>query len=385
MDLKKAQKIIFSSPLNKNDEKLVGRKIKIKSEEYMQFEKISGNQAFHENVPLENLPGFFGENITKYKQADLFLGEAHYIAFNKNGAISFHKTKDKAPIPPRSEHDRKKNYIINEGDDVPVLVELGIFTKELKIVNSMYHKFKQINRFVEFFADMSEKFDEIYKKRGNINLLDFGCGKSYLTFVLYHYFTSIKKFPEERISMVGVDLKEKVVENCNGFAKKYEYKNLRFECADIKGYAPKVTPDVVVCLHGCDTATDYALFNAIKWGSELIFAAPCCEHEINARIQIAPMANILKYGIIKERFSALLTNALRCNILEINDYKTELLEFVELEHSPKNLLIRAAKTKPNPNKAKIKSELEETLAKFGAGQSLYEQLVGDKVFGSQQI
>ena len=374
IDFSKAQKIIFSSPLDKIASKLAGRFVKIKEKEYMQFEHILDNQAFHENVLIDDLPDFFDEKIKKYKRADIFLADFAYMAFNKNGEISFHKTKSITPSPQISDHNRKKNYIINEGDHIPVLIDLGIFTKERKIVNSMYDKFKQINRFIELFADMSEKLDEIYKKRGRIEVLDFGCGKSYLTFILYHYFVNIKKFPEECINIIGVDLKEKVVGECNELAKKYKYKSLRFECADIRGYTPKFRPDAMVSLHGCDTATDYALYNAIKWQSELIFVAPCCEHEINAQIDIASMANILKYGIIKERFSALLTNAIRCNILEIENYKTELLEFVDIAHSPKNLLIRAKKTESNADKSKIRRELEETLQKFKTGQTLYNLL-----------
>lgn len=374
MDFGETQKIIFSPPLDKNETALKGRKVEIKKKEYIQFERILNNQAFHENVPLEDLSDFFGEQIQKYKRAEIFLTGAHYIAFNKNGEISFHKAKNEPAIPANSGHNREKNYIIGQGDEVPVFAELGIFTKEGKIANSMYDKFRQINRFVELFDDMSEKLDEIYKKQGKINVIDFGCGKSYLTFILYHYFANIKKFPESHINITGVDLKEKVVGECGALAKKYGYKSLFFEAADIEGYEPKTAPDVVVSLHGCDTATDHALYNAVKWNSELIFAAPCCEHELNSRIEISPMANILKYGIVKERFSALLTNAVRCNILELQNYKTELIEFVDISHSPKNLLIRAKKTKNSPDKSKIRSELEATLAKFKTSQKLYDLL-----------
>jgi SAM-dependent methyltransferase len=292
------------------------------------------------------------------------------MAFNKNGEISFHKTKSKPMDLAHSGHDREKKYIIEEGDDVPVLIELGIFTKERKIVERMHDKFRQINRFIELFDDMSENLDGIYKRQNKINLVDFGCGKSYLTFVLYHYLAKIKKFSEDSINIVGVDLKEKVVGDCNLLARKYGYKNLAFEAADIEGYEPKFAPDVAVSLHGCDTATDHALYNALKWHSELIFAAPCCEHEVNAQIDAAPMANILKYGIVKERFSALLTNAIRCNILELENYKTELIEFVDISHSPKNLLIRAKKT-TGADRSKKKLELEGTLEKFGINQTLY--------------
>jgi len=386
-DFENVNKIIFSSPLNKNTAKLTGRKIKIKEKEYIQFEHIHNNQAFHENITVCGLYDFFNEHILKYRQSDIFLDNSHYIAFNKNGNISFHKTKHKTKDKIEAEsygHNRRKNYIINEGDNIPVLIELGIFTENFKIVNSMYNKFKQINRFIELFDDMSAKIDEIYKKQGGINIIDFGCGKSYLTFILYYYFIKIKKFPESSINMTGIDLKSSVIENCNFLAKKYGYKNLMFKVGDINGYILEFTPNIAVSLHGCDTATDYALYNAVTWQADIIFAAPCCEHEINSQINIESMRNILKYGVIKERFSSILTNSIRCNILELHNYKTELIEFVDITHSPKNLLIRAVKInaanadKANKtdraDKSEIQKELEKTLQTFKINQKLYDLL-----------
>jgi len=373
------QKIIFSPPVKKDDAKLTGRRIKIKNKDYMQFEHISNNQAFHENILIADLQDFFTEKILKYKQVNIFLTDAHYIAFNKSGIISFHKTKDKPVQIKSDEHNRSKNYIINEGDNIPALIELGIFTKDFKIINSMYNKFKQINRFAELFDDLSGKIDEIYKKYNKINVIDFGCGKSYLTFILYYYFINIKKIPEENLKITGVDLKKSVIDDCNNLTEKYKYKNLSFEVGDIKDYAinniNKIENiNIVVSLHGCDLATDYALYNAVKWGADIIFAAPCCEHEINAQIDIKAMRNILKYGAAKERFSAVLTNSIRCNLLESQNYKTELIEFVDISHSPKNLLIRAVNINNCANRDEIKRELDETLRKFGVSQTLYNLL-----------
>ena len=383
INFSETQKIIFSSPLDKNNAKLTGRRIKIKEKDYVQFEFFKNNQAFHENILIENMCDFFTEKIMKYKQADMFLNNSHYMAFNKNNKISIHKTKDKIlNSNTENSHNRRKNYIINEGDNIPVFIELGIFTKDFKIINSMYNKFKQINRFIELFNDMSEKIDEIYEKYNKINVIDFGCGKSYLTFILYYYFINIKKIPEEYIKITGIDLKEKIVENCNNLAQKYGYKNLNFETGDIKNYESDFTPNIVVSLHGCDTVTDYALYNALKWQSEIIFAAPCCEHEINSQININSMRNILKYGIIKERFSALLTNSIRCNILEIKNYKTELIEFVDITHSPKNLLIRAVKNSLFKDEGKrgafdesLQKELEKILKNFEISQTLFNMIM----------
>jgi len=238
----------------------------------------------------------------------------------------------------------------------------------------MYAKFKQINRFTELFNDLSDKIDEIYAKHGHINVIDFGCGKSYLTFILYHYFVSIRKIPEEHLTITGVDLKTSAIDDCSRLAQTYNYKSLHFEVGDIKDYKPNTPVNIVVSLHGCDLATDYALYNAIRWNTDIIFAAPCCEHEINAQ-NIKSMHNILKYGAVKERFAALLTNAIRCNLLEMQNYKTDLIEFVDLSHSPKNLLIRAVNInnyQSCKNRAQIQRELEETLSTFGVKQTLYE-------------
>ena len=367
------QKIIFSPPIKKDGVKLTGRRIKVKNKDYMQFEYIVDNQALHENILIADLQNFFSKNILKYKQANIFSEDAHYIAFNKNGIINFHKTKIKASRPAEN-HNRRKNYIINEGDDIPVLIELGVFTKDFKVINNMYNKFRQINRFVELFDDLREKIDGIYKKYNKINVIDFGCGKSYLTFILYYYFINIKKIPEENLKVTGVDLKKSVIDNCNELAEKYNYKSLSFETGNIKDYAADDKINIVVSLHGCDSATDYALYNSVKWGADIIFAAPCCEHEINAQIDIKAMRNILKYGAVKERFSAILTNSIRCNLLELQNYRTELIEFVDITHSPKNLLIRAVNINNCVNRDGIKRELDETIKKFGVSQTFYNLL-----------
>ena len=370
----KTTKIIFSSPLNKSEtkyKKIAGRKIRLSNHDYIQFEMMLDKKIYHENVVIEKLCDYFDDKIKLYRQADLYFnGGEHYMAFNKNGGIFYHKAKDKKPpadkiIP----HNKEKNYIINEGDDIPILIELGIFTEEKKVINSMYPKFKQINRFIELFDDVISKNYAGYDDR-IINIIDFGCGKSYLTFIMYYYLTVIKKF---NINMTGIDLKQDVIEKCSELSAKYNYAGLSFAVGDINGYEPVFKPDIVISLHGCNLATDYALYNALNWQAEIIFVAPCCEHEINGQIDISPLRNILKYGVVKERFSALLTNSVRCNILEISDYKTELIEFVDIAHSPKNLLIRAVKSLHTASyKDRIKKELDETLEQFGVSQTLYD-------------
>lgn len=374
----KAAKIILSNPHNHSEteyKKMSGRKIHLNNRSYIQFEMRSGKKIYHENVAYEKLYDYFHEKITLYRQADLYSDDGgHYMIFNKNGDISLHKAKGGSNVAAvgntlNNAHNKEKNYIINEGDDIPILVELGVFTKELKVVNQMYSKFKQINRFIELFDNAVSKK---YSEGASVNIIDFGCGKSYLTFILYHYLVNVKKL---YANVIGVDLKEEVIEKCSSLCDKYGYANLSFAVGDINGYTPPFMPHIVVSLHGCDTATDYALYNALKWNAEIIFAAPCCEHETAGQLDVDSMRNILKYGIVKERFSALLTNSIRCNLLEMQDYKTELIEFVDIAHSPKNLLIRAVKSlHKKAYKDAMRTELADTLQKFGLSPTLYKLL-----------
>ena len=276
------------------------------------------------------------------------------IKISKKGKVLKNKRKNALTSDFDSvSHNRKKNYIFEEGIFVPALYELGVMTADGKIVASKYDKFKQINRFIECVDDALK--DE---KSESLEIIDFGCGKSYLTFVLYYYMTVIQK---RKVHITGLDLKKDVIEKCKKIADKYGYSNLEFLCGDIKDYKPSKSPNMVMTLHACDTATDFALYNAIRWDSKYIFSVPCCQHELNQNISLNNFKIMGDYGLIKERFCALATDALRSKILEYQGYKVDILEFIDMDNSPKNILIRAQKKKSvNEYKKKtIKKEIDE--------------------------
>ena len=340
--------------------------------EYYQIEKYTDKQVFHENIDVEDLEEKLLEYVEgNFKQISAFASDVTFeLKISKKGKVFLGKKKsDNAKVANKS-HNKEKNYILKEGMIIEPLIDLGVFTKEGKVVNSMYDKYKQINRFVELIDDEIKKND--YKE---LTILDFGCGKSYLTFVLYYYFVEIKKID---VKMIGLDLKEDVIKKCNDIAKQYKYDNLHFELGDINGFKYNNKVDMVITLHACDTATDYALYNAIKWNSKMIFSVPCCQHELNAQIKSDELSLITKYGIVQERVSALMTDSIRANLLEAVGYKTQLLEFIDIAHSPKNILIRASKYKiSNEKKEKSLNEVRSIMNTFNLNPTLYKLLEKD--------
>ena len=365
-------KIVLSNVADK--EQRIQRVQIEKKEKHFQIAQYSDKQVFHKNVDEEELISFCIEELgVNFLQLNAWmLREEVSLKLTKKRKLLFDikKADNSALANEVRDNNRKKNYILEEGRVIEPLIDMGIFTKEGKIVNSMYDKFKQINRFIEIIDDELKK-----KIITHLNIIDFGCGKSYLTFIVYYYLTEIKKI---KVNMIGLDLKEDVIRKCNKAAKKYGYENLSFELGDINGYSAPFKVDMVITLHACDMATDFALYNAINWGANYIFSVPCCQHELNAQIKSETFSLMTRYGIIKERFSALVTDAIRGNLLEYMGYNVNLLEFVDLSHTPKNILIRAVK---NPNKAenvklRAMDEVKRMMEEYGLSQALYRMIEG---------
>ena len=335
---------IFSNPQSKTQSvsKRKVRPVLLKGELCFQVSSFEGKQVKHENLNADE--------VTKkalvwmreeFKQLEIHNEESTLICLtNKKGTLTM-KVKKNAEASQRIDkekfaHNRRKKYLLPDTEPVPFLVDLGVQTKEGKIINSAYDKFKQINRFLEFIEDILPALEG----EERIRILDFGCGKSYLTFAIYHY---LHEICGKDVEITGLDLKADVIANCNKLAVKYGYQNLKFEVGDIKDYEAYKDVDLVVTLHACDTATDYALYKAIRWNAKAILSVPCCHHEVNRQVKSAELEPMLEYGIVKDRFAALATDSLRCMILKKYGYETQLLEFIDMAHTPKNLLIRAVK------------------------------------------
>lgn len=361
-------KISVSSPFSKDEEftKMTIRPVIIKKAPCFQAERFKNNQVFHLNITEPEFSAFLENIFKKYAQICVFKsGVTVTFAVSKNGKIKKSESKNNLQLKQKNDgNNRRKEYIFNEGENIPALVDLGVFTKDFKIVNSKYDKFRQINRFIEIVNDAFTN-----DTNENITILDFGCGKSYLTFIIYYYFAEVKK---KNVKIIGYDLKKDVVESCNKIAEKYGYDNLKFVVSDVTKDVLYDEPiDMVISLHACDTATDFALNYAIQKNVKYIFSVPCCQHEVNKTIKKGGDFDILlKHGLIKERMSALLTDSIRAGVLEDMGYSVDVLEFVDFSHSPKNIMLRAKKTKkPGDKNRKQIKELQE---KYQFNQTLFD-------------
>ncbi len=332
---------VFTTPKYKSDnpyKKITARPVNIKNKNIIQFEKFTDKQIFHENHLYKEAKEEINNLIIDgYKNINLFTIDADYqIIVSKKGSI---KVTERQPSKTQGieDHNKKKQYIINENEPCDFLELLGVMNKEGLVYSKKYDKFKQINKFLEIVDD-SLKGKTL---RDDFMIIDFGCGKAYLTFALYYYFYQIRNI---KVKIVGLDLKEEVINYCNEISERLNYDNLKFIYGDIRSFEYKQNIDMIVTLHACDTATDAAIVKAIKWNADIILSVPCCQHEFYDKIKNSGLEPMLKHGLIKERISSLVTDSLRGLFLETKGYKVQLMEFIAMEHTPKNILIRAIKS-----------------------------------------
>ena len=351
----------ISAVLSNPREKEELQKVKIRpllkgAELHFQLEEFRGKQAFHENVRAEEAVVKIEELMQLFKQMQIETKKfSCTVLISKKGKITIKKKAVSGKVKEVDlSHNRSKKYILQEGTPVMFLQDLGVMTADGKIVRTRFDKFRQINRFLEFIEDILPKLPSDRE----VTILDFGCGKSYLTFAMYYYLHELKKYD---VRIIGLDLKTDVIRKCNELSEKYGYEKLRFLEGNIADYTGVDEVDMVVTLHACDTATDFALAKAVGWKAKVILSVPCCQHEMNEQIQNEILHPALKYGLIKERMAALFTDALRAEYLEREGYDTQILEFIDMEHTPKNILIRAVRTgRAHENGEEIK-QLEDFL------------------------
>lgn len=341
---------IISNPRDKTGIiKIKVRPLEKKGKLLFQIESFTKTQAFHENLTVEDACRKIAGYMERFGQMQFeTVREEGTVLVSRKGKVTVRRRRrQKEAQPADRSHNREKHYIMEEGKPVPFLKDLGVMTEDGKIVRTKTDKFRQINRFLEFVEDILPRLE----RERELTILDFGCGKSYLTFAMYHYLHELRGYD---IRIIGLDLKKDVIDHCGKLAEKYGYDKLTFLVGDIADYDGVDRVDMVVTLHACDTATDYALAKAVGWGAEVILSVPCCQHELNARFAdgggekggecMTDLAPVMDYGLLRERFAALATDELRAKYLEREGYETQVLEFIDMEHTPKNILIRAVKT-----------------------------------------
>lgn len=369
----KLYQIVLSNPRTSDDvsaKKIKIRPVMLKNE--LEYQKTSyvGTKVLHTNHSKEQVIIQVLDLIQNdYKQMLLENVEGTVtVLVSKKGKMTIKRSQARKEAAPVLLHNREKKYLLEPGTVVPFLVDLGVQTKEGKIVNSKYDKFRQINRFLEFIDDIIPSLP----KGRQLRILDFGCGKSYLTFAAYYYLHVLKGYD---LLVTGLDLKDDVIKNCNELAVKYGYKGLNFEKGNIKDYTGADQADMVITLHACDVATDFALEKAVKWGAKVILSVPCCQHEIQKQISCDALEPVLKYGIIKERVSALFTDAIRAGKLEACGYDTQILEFIDMEHTPKNIMIRAVKKSISEEEKEEKERQLKQLTDFLNVEQMLQKLL----------
>lgn len=309
--------------------------VKLKGVYHVQFEYQYERVLKHENIELVDVESKLNELLQQFRQVQAeFPEEKIHIQLSKKFKVLWKSDRITSKKVANLSHNRKKNYLLSEDTPYPFLVHLGVQTPDGKVKKQKHDKFRQINRFVEFIDDALEYLP----KDRPVRILDFGSGKSYLTFALYHYLR-IEKGLDIRVT--GLDLKKEVIEECQQIANDLQYDHLEFLVGDINDYNEETAVDMVVTLHACDVATDMALARAVKWGAKVILSVPCCQHELNTQLESPALDVMLQHGLVKERFAALATDSIRAELLKLVGYEAQLLEFIDMEHTPKNILIRA--------------------------------------------
>lgn len=347
--------MVISGQKNKSEDKAVKVRIRpviLKNEIEYQVSEFVGRKVLHSNHSAADVKKKIIDYMTEdFKQAQINMTDAAATILSSKSKTLTCKYKKAGQLKAQRElsHNRTKKYIIQEGKPVAFMIDLGVMGQDGKIIRTRYDKFRQINRFLEYIEDILPKLD----KERELTIIDFGCGKSYLTFAMYYYLKELKGY---NIRIIGLDLKADVIEHCNELRTRYGYDKLDFYVGDIATYKDVDKVDMVVTLHACDTATDYALAKAVKWGAEVILSVPCCQHEANRTIKSDILSPVMDYGILKERMAAIVTDAARAKLLTANGYDTQILEFIDMEHTPKNLLIRAVKSSKEDISAREKTK-----------------------------
>ncbi len=369
-------RVVLSKPSKDSEASGVKiRPVKVKDRVLFQVTSSIGSKdsntckEVHENLKPSELESYLSQAIpAKFYQGLIETDEGGYtVLANKKGTITVVKNKTVTGRNTSLDHNRTKKYIIEEGTKVPFMVDLGVMTQDGKIVRSKYDKFRQINRYLEIVEDIIPSLDT----KRTLTIIDFGCGKSYLTFALYYYLVKLKGI---KADIIGLDLKSDVIAECNRLKNKYKYDSLRFIEGDIGKFEGVDRVDMVITLHACDTATDYALHKAVTWDADVIMAVPCCQHELNRFKNSPVLSAVSQYGILKERMSAIFTDAMRANLLTQAGYDTQILEFIDMEHTPKNLLIRAVK-KGRKMAGKGLTESLKSLTELAGGGITLEKLL----------
>lgn len=364
-------KAIISNPIKKGEnlpKKIDIKKIMLKNEPCFQFVYYIDKKVIHENIQdssliLEKIISLMSEN---FKQCDILANNSLTLLMNKKGDFKITGVKKATTVDntPQS-HNKTKNYILKDGEYVDWLFKLGVMDKNGVVVSHKQKKFRQINKFLEMLKDVEENLPK------NAKIIDMGCGKSYLTFAMYHYFNIIK---EKNVTINGYDLKKDVVEHCNSLAKEFNFKNLQFFNEDIQNIDKDENINMIISLHACDTATDYAIYFGVKLNCDVILSVPCCQHELFKQIKNESLSSMLSYGILKERFSSLLTDNLRADALKLCGYKTNIIEFIDMEHTPKNIMIKAIKNKNFTKNDKNIEDFEKLIYNFNINPTIYKLL-----------